>query len=148
MSQSGETDCAYCGHTFDTNDLTKCKACRDYFCHSCGGGNPNYCPCLDASGAGPFQLGSRVWPGLAKVIEETGEVMQAGGKLLATGGGESHWDGYNLREWLSDEVADAIAALTWFARANGLTNAEFNARIERKMAQYEEWHVASVKVEE
>lgn len=37
-------------------------------------------------GDGSFSLGSRTWPGLSKLVEECGEVLQIAGKIMGTGG--------------------------------------------------------------
>jgi hypothetical protein len=47
--------------------------------------------------AGPYSIGSTVWPGLSKLVEEMGEVGQVVGKLIATGGDPAHRDGTDLR---------------------------------------------------
>lgn len=44
-------------------------------------------------GDGSFSLGSRTWPGLSKLVEECGEVLQIAGKIMGTGGTVQHWDG-------------------------------------------------------
>ena len=56
--------------------------------------------------AGPYSIGSDHWPGLSKVIEECGEVIQAAGKIIAANGDGQHWDGSDLRQRLEDEIAD------------------------------------------
>ena len=53
-----------------------------------------------------FAIGALVWPGISKLLEEAGEVVQVGGKLLGTDGAEGHWDGSNLRTRLEDEIAE------------------------------------------
>jgi len=37
-------------------------------------------------GSGDFSIGSAVWPGVSKVIEEMGELQQVLGKLIAVAG--------------------------------------------------------------
>lgn len=60
--------------------------------------------------AGPFSIGSALWPGISKLVEEAGEVTQVCGKLIGSGGDINHWDGTNLKERLEDEIGDLIAA--------------------------------------
>ncbi len=60
-----------------------------------------------------FAIGSEQWPGLAKLSEECGEVVQVVGKLVQTGGAVEHWDGTNLRVRLIEEMADVFAAIAY-----------------------------------
>lgn len=60
---------------------------------------------------GSFSIGSDVWPGLSKAIEEAGEFLQVAGKVIATHGASDHWDGSDLRERFKEEAADLLAAL-------------------------------------
>ena len=89
--------------------------------------------------AGPYSIGSDRWPGMSKVIEETGELGQVLGKLIATGGDPEHWDGSDLRERLVDECGDVLAAVSFFAETNGILDAvELRAR--RKIETFHQWH--------
>ncbi len=90
--------------------------------------------------AGPYSIGSSHWPGLSKLIEECGEVMQVGGKLMGTGGKAEHWDGSNLRVRLVEELGDLSAAILFFATVNGLDLHDLEARSIRKLAQFDVWH--------
>lgn len=87
-----------------------------------------------------FCIGSALWPGLSKLVEEAGEVQQVAGKLIATGGKAEHWDGTNLHERLAEELADLMAACGFVARANGLDTDAFFARAEEKLALFHQWH--------
>ena len=62
------------------------------------------------SGSGDFSIGSKLWPGVSKVIEEMGELQQVLGKLIAVAGETKHWDG-DLRPKLIEEIGDLRAAL-------------------------------------
>lgn len=64
--------------------------------------------CL-VSGAPIFAFGNPHWPGLAKLNQECGAVIQEIGKLMMTGGDPVHWSG-DLRERLLAEIADMLAA--------------------------------------
>lgn len=90
--------------------------------------------------AGDYSIGSDKWAGLSKLIEECGEVMQVVGKLIATDGGTAHWDGSDLRQRLTEELADLWAAVQFVAAANDLATAAFHARVEKKKLQFYEWH--------
>jgi NTP pyrophosphatase (non-canonical NTP hydrolase) len=91
---------------------------------------------------GPYSIGSHHWPGLSKLIEECGEVMQVAGKLIGSGGDPMHWDGTDLRERLLDELSDLQAALRFFGTMNYEQEAanRFGERVEAKVALFHEWH--------
>lgn len=88
-----------------------------------------------------FAIGSTVWPGLSKLIEECGEVQQVAGKLLGTGGAPDHWDGTDLRERLTEELADLKAAIRFVILFNELDRELIETLEEAKMATFELWHV-------
>lgn len=90
--------------------------------------------------APPFAFGSDIYPGLAKLIEEAGEVQQVAGKLVMTGGRVEHWDGTDLRARLQEEIADLMAACRFVAEAAGLVTASIADRSLRKLRQFREWH--------
>ncbi len=89
---------------------------------------------------GPYSIGSDVWPGTSRLVEECGELLQVLGKLIGAGGETDHWDSTDLREKVIDELADVHAALIFFASANGLPSATIEARAAQKVAQYDKWH--------
>lgn len=90
--------------------------------------------------SGSFSIGSHVWPGLSKLVEELGELSQVSGKLIGTGGIVEHWDGSNLRVRFEEEMADVIAAVLFFATQNGFDLNRIKARAAKKLAQYRVWH--------
>lgn len=83
--------------------------------------------------------------GLAKLIEECGEVQQIAGKLvqyphlqdIATD--ELHPDGTHLRTELQNEIADAIAAFEFVAQRLQLNHVVMDGRVSRKLALFELW---------
>ena len=87
-----------------------------------------------------FAIGALVWPGISKLVEEAGEVVQVGGKLLGTDGVEDHWDGSNLRLRLEDEIADLLAAITFVTQENNLDDPRIQERMMGKLLQFHEWH--------
>lgn len=89
------------------------------------------------TGSGDFSLGSSLWPGLSKLIEEAAEVIQVGGKLMQRGGRVDHWSG-DLREMLTEEIGDLKAAIRFFERHNDLGDTE--ARAALKLDRFEQWH--------
>lgn len=92
--------------------------------------------------AGPYSIGSSHWPGLSKLIEECGEVMQVAGKLIATNGNPSHWDGTDLRLRLEEELADLVAAVAFVGQQNELDEERVLSRIDVKADLFDRWHVA------
>lgn len=87
-----------------------------------------------------YSIGSTRWPGLSKMIEETGELQQVAGKLLGSDGEIRHWDGTNLRERLHEEIADVQAALIFFQQVNALDITRIDFRTDTKLAQFWKWH--------
>jgi len=86
-----------------------------------------------------FSIGSTRWPGLAKLIEECGELQQVAGKLIATGGESHYWDDTDLHERLHEELADTLAAVRFFVKMNGLDSNRIDARVGEKLQKFEAW---------
>lgn len=92
-------------------------------------------------GSGDFSIGSKVWPGASKLLEEMGEVQQVLGKLIAVHGSTVHWDG-DLRVRLLEELGDVSAAVRFFVDQN-FTDEELRAyveRVEMKLETFRKWH--------
>jgi NTP pyrophosphatase (non-canonical NTP hydrolase) len=94
-----------------------------------------------ATAAGPYSIGSDHWPGLSKLIEECGEVIQVAGKIIATNGETAHWDGTDLRERLQDELGDLVAAVAFVGERNHLDQDRVLARVDEKSDLFDRWHV-------
>jgi hypothetical protein len=93
-------------------------------------------------GTGEFSIGSQVWPGTSKLIEEMGELQQILGKLIGVHGQEEHWDGNNMRVKLVEEIGDLLGAITFF-QAQNLTELEQDQIYQRmvtKWQRFESWH--------
>ena len=88
-----------------------------------------------------FNIGSKKWPGLSKLIEEAGEVQQVCGKLIATDGEIAHWDGSNLKERLEQEIGDLLAACKFVERYCDLDARAISVRSVQKMATFVGWHM-------
>lgn len=89
-----------------------------------------------------FAFGDKEWPGVAKLAEESGEILQVIGKLMMTHGKAEHWDGSDLRKRFVEECGDLNAALT-FVIMKALTVEEFEALGERarnKLHMLIRWH--------
>jgi hypothetical protein len=93
-----------------------------------------------------FAIGGSVWPGASKLIEEIGEVAQVLGKLIATGGDVSHWDGAGpLDQRLIEELGDVLGAIAFFESVNftPTERIDIHARAEEKRLLFEGWHYAT-----
>lgn len=87
-----------------------------------------------------YNIGSNKCPGLSKLIEESGEVQQVVGKIIGIGHMGEHWDGSNLRERFTEELADLLAAIDFVAQLNNLdTNSMADRRID-KFDTFMSWH--------
>lgn len=91
-------------------------------------------------GAGDFSIGSAVWPGISKLIEECGEVTQVAGKLLGSKGDPAHFDGSNLRHRLEEELGDLGAAVDFIVSHCGLDRVAIARRVYEKRCLFEQWH--------
>ena len=92
-------------------------------------------------GSGDFSIGSAVWPGTSKLLEEMGELQQVLGKLIAVHGADRHWDG-DLRQRLIEEIGDVRAALDFFVGHN-LSLEDGHRILRRASEKYElfgKWH--------
>jgi NTP pyrophosphatase (non-canonical NTP hydrolase) len=80
--------------------------------------------------------------GLAKLIEECGELQQVAGKKLAYYHTDEHPDSYRagpLSVRLVEEMGDVMAAITFAAHRLGIDHAAIMARCEAKLRRFEEW---------
>ncbi len=87
-----------------------------------------------------FAIGAERWPGISKLLEEAGEVVQVGGKLLATYGEVQHWDGSNLQDRLTDELGDLLAAIDFVVMLCKLDAARIMRQRAEKLDQFLAWH--------
>lgn len=86
-----------------------------------------------------YMIGGTTWPGLSKLVEEAGEVIQIAGKLMGSAGSTEHWSG-DLTTGLHHEIADLYAALDFFVGMNALDREEVAVRRESKLALFVRWH--------
>ncbi len=90
--------------------------------------------------AGDYAMGSKHVPGLSKLIEECGEVLQVAGKIIATNGSREHWDGAgDLYGRLEAELGDLSAAIEFVILINGLGADSIREAQAAKLAQYVDW---------
>jgi NTP pyrophosphatase (non-canonical NTP hydrolase) len=95
--------------------------------------------------ASPYSIGSETWPGLSKLIEECGEVLQVAGKIIGLGPNlpaefYKHWDGTDVRERLTSELGDLLAAIAFVINTNDLDWSAINAQEETKTERFHTWH--------
>lgn len=89
-----------------------------------------------------FTVGDDQWPGIAKLIEECGEVGQICGKLVAAEGDTEHFDGTNLARRLEEEMGDTLAAIEFVCRhCEHIDRDAVVARAEAKLKTFEKWHL-------
>jgi hypothetical protein len=96
---------------------------------------------------GSYCIGSDIWPGMAKLVEEMGELNQVIGKIMSGGGDPIYWDGTNLVEKLVEELADVQAVLWFFTNINvkqlkidGEFWGPLAHRMRYKQDKFIEWH--------
>jgi NTP pyrophosphatase (non-canonical NTP hydrolase) len=78
--------------------------------------------------------------GLAKLIEECGELIQVAGKRLAYYRTDAHPDGgAPLSERMEAEISDVMAACK-FVIATNLNRLNIERRVARKLSLFNEWH--------
>jgi ABC-type phosphate transport system auxiliary subunit len=88
----------------------------------------------------PYQIGSEKLPGLGKMVEEAGELLQIIGKIMGLGHTGDHWDGTNLQRELEKEIADLRASTRFFILANELNATTINSRDLEKLNLFTRWH--------
>lgn len=94
-----------------------------------------------------FAFGDEKWPGLAKLAEEAGEVVQVVGKLMMTHGDVMHWDGSDLEYRLLNEMADLAAAIDFVVGNQSRDQrSNFRDRREEKLRLFQSWHREPVAV--
>lgn len=79
--------------------------------------------------------------GLAKLIEECGELLQIAGKMvqypeLQHEGYTPHPSGYNLRGRLEEEIGDVIASVYYVIDELNLSNRAVEKRVEQKLSLF------------
>lgn len=98
--------------------------------------------------SGDFSIGSKVWPGTSKLLEEMGELQQVLGKLLGSAGEANHWDGSDLRKRLVEEIGDLKAAIEFFQSKNMSVAEQYDVETRRdtKFVLFQTWHGEPVKL--
>lgn len=87
-----------------------------------------------------FAIGDERWPGISKLSEEAGEVLQVVGKLMGTGGEREHWNIPDLKEALEHEIADLSAAIDFVIAYCAMDRDAIHKRMMNKIRLFEHWH--------
>lgn len=87
----------------------------------------------------PFAIGAKDWPGLAKLAEECGELIQVIGKLMAYPDGDHPDGGPNLIGRLTDEIGDVLAACD-YVTLQSLDSLAVRDRGQSKLRRFCQWH--------
>lgn len=91
---------------------------------------------------GSFFVSEDLWPGISKVVEECGELLQILGKLMAYPVGR-YPDGQDLKVLVEEEIADLYAALDYFVEVNGLDNTTDRRCV--KLKRFKEWVLSGIR---
>lgn len=78
--------------------------------------------------------------GVAKLIEECGELQQILGKKLAYWNQDMHPDGKSIKDRIQEEMGDVVAAIRFVAETLQLDTDFINERADAKHALFTEWH--------
>lgn len=79
--------------------------------------------------------------GLAKLMEECGEVVQVCAKKMACPNSDEHWDKKgSLKRRMEDEIADVAAASQLVISTYALDSVYIEARAKEKLALFLKWH--------
>jgi NTP pyrophosphatase (non-canonical NTP hydrolase) len=97
---------------------------------------------LLSKGGRRFAIGADHWPGISKLMEEAGEVIQVCGKLLGTYGSTAHWDGTDLKVRLEEELGDLLAAIDFVQLKCELDIVRIDRQRVRKRERFRQWHEA------
>jgi len=91
-----------------------------------------------------FNIGADEWPGISKLVEESGELLQVAGRVVQIAGMNGdvrrHWDGSDLVDDLEKEMADVFAAIDFVTDHAGLNRQRILDRATAKRALYDHWH--------
>lgn len=92
---------------------------------------------------GPFQIGGELWPGLAKLVEECGELLQVAAKIMAYPDRNDHPDGTpDLRGRLIEELGDVRACIIFLSQQNDLDKGAIHVRADYKLERFNHWHTS------
>jgi hypothetical protein len=94
-----------------------------------------------------YCIGSPVWNGASKVLEEAAEVSVELAKLINNEGQREYWGGVDLIQNIQEEVGDLYASLDYFLENNPQLDKRFIAdRRSRKYATYTAWNEENISM--
>lgn len=82
-----------------------------------------------------------MWRGIGKFVEEMGEVQQILGKLIPFPDGAG-----NLRDRLSDELGDLLAAIEYFIDTNNFPRKPIHDRKAGKLQKFKNWGLTGISL--
>ena len=88
----------------------------------------------------PYSIGQHHLPGLAKLVEECGELQQVLGKIMSTGHLAAHPDGTHLGIRLEQELGDVLAAIDFFIKHNLVGDGVIECQRRSKFVKFVDWH--------
>ncbi len=78
--------------------------------------------------------------GLAKLVEECGELSQIAAKKMACMDSDEHWDGAgSIARRMEDELADVAAIGTFIVQKFSLSGERIKVRSALKLALFQQW---------
>lgn len=88
-----------------------------------------------------YELSCPEFPGLAKVVEESGELGQVFGKIMSCGGNRFYpWGNVDLGAKLDEEIGDLLATLTFMVKNCPHIDGDIvSQRMVRKHMLFDEW---------
>lgn len=79
--------------------------------------------------------------GLAKLMEECGELTQVAAKKMACPNTDEHWDGAgSLKTRMEEEIADVMAACEFVIGTHQLDQEKILRRAVLKVRTFQQWH--------
>lgn len=95
-----------------------------------------------------FQLSDERWPGVAKTVEEMGELGQVLGKLMSCGGLYQYpWGGPSFKDKLEEEIGDLLGCLFFMMNhCDTLDSKTIINRATNKTKLFEQWAIGNTDV--
>ena len=78
--------------------------------------------------------------GLAKLVEECGELQQIAGKKMTCPNADLHYDGKSLKDRMEKEMGDVLAAIELVIVTHSLNATNIRGRMANKLRLFEKWH--------
>ena len=96
-----------------------------------------------------YTIGGTNWPGMIKMVEEAGELIQVCSKIIGNNGNaDRHYSGTNLRLLLEEELADMQATILFFKENNELDSIFIEQRTQTKLEKFRKWRRTALENDE